>query len=298
MRKALFPFWVVVCVVFVHACAEDPVFYNHDSEEESIEEEILPDSFYCLERSSSFGDVNGYAYEDLGLTSGNLWAKVNLGATELYDYGDYYAWGELSTKKNYTLSTYRFYHSGSSEGYTKYSPQRWAKRYGYQGFYDDLSVLELSDDVAHAEMGGSWRLPTLCDYEELFEETRSEWCAFKDIDSVITGKKKKEEKVDLNAMTEEERAAYKRLQQLLSREGYLFIGKEDKWIFLPGSGYYDERSLVQLGSHGYYWTSAGYARDPNFAHNLAILKGGKKLNALKFRELGFSIRAVCPTEGP
>ena len=45
---------------------------------------------------------------DLGLPSGLLWAKCNLGATAPEEYGDYFAWGETSTKEVYNWSTYRY----------------------------------------------------------------------------------------------------------------------------------------------------------------------------------------------
>ena len=45
---------------------------------------------------------------DLGLPSGLLWATCNLGATNPEGYGNYYAWGETSTKETYNWSTYRY----------------------------------------------------------------------------------------------------------------------------------------------------------------------------------------------
>ena len=37
---------------------------------------------------------------DLGLTSGTIWADRNIGAPSPSDFGDLYAWGEVSKKKN------------------------------------------------------------------------------------------------------------------------------------------------------------------------------------------------------
>jgi len=37
---------------------------------------------------------------DLGLPSGTLWCKYNLGASQPYEYGDYYAWGEITPNKH------------------------------------------------------------------------------------------------------------------------------------------------------------------------------------------------------
>ena len=42
---------------------------------------------------------------DLGLQSGTKWANMNLGATNISDYGDYYSWAETYPKEKYSLST-------------------------------------------------------------------------------------------------------------------------------------------------------------------------------------------------
>lgn len=44
---------------------------------------------------------NGHEYVDLGLPSGLLWAKCNVGAASETAYGDYYAWGETTKKSTY-----------------------------------------------------------------------------------------------------------------------------------------------------------------------------------------------------
>ena len=43
---------------------------------------------------------------DLGLPSGIKWASKNLGATYEYQYGGYYAWGELTPRNNFTANDY------------------------------------------------------------------------------------------------------------------------------------------------------------------------------------------------
>ena len=92
---------------------------------------------------------------DLGLPSGILWAKYNVGATpgetaESY-YGDYYAWGELETKSDYSWSTYEF---GASSPFSKYDK-------------DGKTVLEAENDVATATYGEGYRMPTKTEIDEL-----------------------------------------------------------------------------------------------------------------------------------
>lgn len=48
------------------------------------------------------GYINGHGYIDLGLPSGTKWATCNVGASKVNDYGEYYAWGEVKPKSEYT----------------------------------------------------------------------------------------------------------------------------------------------------------------------------------------------------
>ena len=98
-------------------------------------------------------------YVDLGLSV--KWAKCNLGATNPEDFGDYFAWGELQPKSDYQWSTYLY---GSDYGQlTKYCDNA---SIGKDGYTDDLTVLEQSDDAAYAALGGQFRMPT---QEEVYE---------------------------------------------------------------------------------------------------------------------------------
>ena len=92
------------------------------------------------------GTENGYAYVDLGLSV--KWATCNVGASKPEDYGDYFAWGETTTKSTYNWSTYK-YCKGAYNNLTKYNTSS-----GY-GSVDNKTTLELSDDAARANWGGS-----------------------------------------------------------------------------------------------------------------------------------------------
>ncbi len=48
----------------------------------------------------------GEFWVDLGLPSGILWAKYNVGANSPEEYGGYYAWGETEEKESYAMDTY------------------------------------------------------------------------------------------------------------------------------------------------------------------------------------------------
>ena len=99
-------------------------------------------------------------YVDLGIEVDGkkiYWAKCNLGADSETDYGDYFAWGEVTGtnegKANFADdgSTYYF---GTYPFFTKYTGS-------------DLSMLEKEDDAAYAALGGKFRMPTKAEIEAL-----------------------------------------------------------------------------------------------------------------------------------
>jgi hypothetical protein len=108
----------------------------------------------------------GYEYVDLGLPSGLLWAKCNVGAETETDYGDYFTWGASAncTSTAITVDWQNYpYGNGTSDpgatGMTKYNET------------DGLTTLEPCDDAAHIVMGGKWRMPTYAEYQELLNYT-------------------------------------------------------------------------------------------------------------------------------
>ena len=96
------------------------------------------------------GTENGHNYVDLGLLSGLKWATCNVGATTPEEYGGYYAWGETTTKIEYT-----------EENCLTSGKQM-----------NDISG-NAQYDAATANWGGAWRMPT---YDELNElNTQCTW---------------------------------------------------------------------------------------------------------------------------
>ncbi len=96
------------------------------------------------------GSINGHDWEDLGLSV--KWATCNVGASSPSGYGDYYAWGEVSTKSEYTESNSRTYgkQMGSICGNSTY-------------------------DVARYKWGSPWRLPSASEIKELVDNCTWEW---------------------------------------------------------------------------------------------------------------------------
>jgi len=121
---------------------------------------------------------------DLGLSV--LWSNMNVGATDEYDPGVFFAWGETYSKKIYTLPTYTY----CTFGYGTSGIVTWHKYFfGYTGTAssypdvasnldnhnghgsttDNLKVLQSSDDAATANWGNGWRTPTPEEWQELID---------------------------------------------------------------------------------------------------------------------------------
>ena len=88
-----------------------------------------------------------HEYVDLGLSV--KWATCNVGATTPEGYGNYYAWGETSTKSSYSSSNYTY--------------------------TSNPSTLPLTADAARVNWGGNWRMPTKAEQDELRSSSNCTW---------------------------------------------------------------------------------------------------------------------------
>ena len=93
--------------------------------------------------------IDPHEYVDLGLPSGTLWAKMNVGANSETDYGDYYQYGKGANTYQIT--------SGESN---------------YSGVENPLAA---SADTATQAWGGRWHMPTSAQCQELMDNTTQEW---------------------------------------------------------------------------------------------------------------------------
>ncbi|MCQ2071721.1 MAG: Ig-like domain-containing protein [Bacteroidaceae bacterium] len=194
-----------------------------------------------------------YGYVDLGLSV--KWATCNVGATKPEEYGDYFAWGETSPKANYSFSTYK-YCKGSYDTMTKYCDS------SSFGTVDYKTVLDLSDDAAHVNWGGSWRMPTDAEFNELLNSSNCTWTW-----------------TTMNGVN-----------------GYKVVSKKSgyagNWIFLPAAGCRDDADLRNVGSDGGYWSSSLYWSYNCYAYGLGINSGGS-YTGNGYRCRGLSVRPVC-----
>lgn len=155
-------------------------------------------------------NVKDHEYVDLGLPSGTLWAICNVGASKPEEYGNYFAWGETTPKKEYSYSTYKWC-KGSNKTFSKYCTS------SSYGTVDNKTELEPEDDAATANWGNNWCVPTESQIKELYNSsyTTTKWTTLNGISGrMITSKK--------NGNT----------------------------LFLPASGYYSNTSRNNIGTNG------------------------------------------------
>src|SRR5574344_1406072 len=136
---------------------------------------------------------------DLGLSV--KWASCNVGATTPEGYGGYYAWGETEEKSDYSWKTYKYYNSSTDE---------------YINISSNISGTQY--DVAHVKWGGSWRMPTHAEFDELYSKCTSTWTTYNGVN------------------------------------GIKFVGPNGNSIFLPAAGGRWCTDVDLRGSYGFFWS--------------------------------------------
>lgn len=144
---------------------------------------------------------------DLGLSV--KWATFNIGADFPEEYGDYFAWGETATKSTYTSDNSTTYGLSTTELQSR-------------GIVGSDGNLTAAYDAAIVNWGGSWRMPTKDEMDELINNCTWTW-------------------ITLNGVN-----------------GYQVSGNGN-FIFLPAAGYRYGASLYYAGSYGYYWSATPYS---------------------------------------
>lgn len=245
MKHSLFKaIAALLCAVLSVSCVEgtaDPVQVEDPADSGQVEGSVNSGLFNepAPEKDTFVEAV------DLGLSV--KWASCNIGATKPEEYGGYYAWGETKTKSFYHWATYKWSY-----------PDSYILKYNTS---DNKTVLEAEDDVAHVKLGGSWRMPTIDEWNELIE-----YCVWT-YDS--------------------------------ESKGYKVVGKNsDAFIFLPLAGVLTEYcGENHIGFLGHYWSSSVcfdyWSYDiATFACSLYLDNYGEVSSSHSPRYAGCSIRAV------
>ena len=188
---------------------------------------------------------------DLGLSV--KWAACNLGGDRPELNGDFFAWGDPAIY--YEEGQANYYNAGFNYGYLggyiwdnykwtdnnnnliKYNCQ---ERYGIVDNKLELSDYYYEDDAARIILGGTWRLPTYSEIQEL---------------------------VELCSWQQAKRQRYR---------GVIVTGPNGNSIFIPLAGYRDKRdyiSSVNFDSIGKYWSSSVIKDSCLGAYYLSITAG-------------------------
>lgn len=181
------------------------------------------------DREDNAGVTSKHEAVDLGLSV--KWATCNVGANNPEEFGDYFAWGETEPKSAYTTENSKTY--GKIIGDISGNPEY---------------------DAATANWGGSWRMPTRAEIQELISYSTWTWTTQNSV------------------------------------PGYKVTSPNGNSIFLPAAGCRYGSSLFNAGSNGYYWSSPPYELT-YYACSLRFF-GGDYYYYWIYRINGLSVRPV------
>ena len=202
-------------------------------------------------------DYKGHEYVEIG---GLKWATMNIGASQPSDYGLYFAWGDT---QGYTAEQVG---SGEGQKYFGWEDYKYGNRTSSPGATgmtkynetDGKTVLEAVDDAAVANWGGSWRMPTIDDFQALGAAVNTTWT------------------------------------QVNNVYGILCTDKTDssKTLFFPAAGYCDYGSVEGVGSSGGYWSSSLYTKRRQRAYYLSFNSNNANWGSYNDRYVGYAVRPV------
>lgn len=180
---------------------------------------------------------------DMG--TGVKFACCNVGADSPIGYGDYFAWGEITPKSTYTWATYKWC-NGASSNITKYC------LHSNLGTVDKKIQLELADDAARANWGGTWRMPTIDELEKLNSECTWTWTTLSNV------------------------------------KGYEVTAENGNTLFLPAAGRSGGGAYIDEGG---FWSSSLQLSNDQYSRFLGFRSNYHSVD-LHFRYFGRSVRPV------
>ena len=229
-------------------------------------------------RTRKEGDeiINGYEFVDMGLSV--KWAKYNIGASQVNEYGWYFQWGGIIPYNSdrtpvtggaainfWYNSTCPHWVSGT-ETNSKWSKYTNTNGYSSTGMRDGKLILDPWDDAAHVYVGGWSRMPTVEEFNELLNACNTTWVY----------------NIDLSGG--------------LSVYGCNFTLKADssKKVFFPAAGYITDASMTGVGSTGRCWLSSHHSDLQYMGRYVSTSDGSYTLGSM-LRCNGLPIRAVLPS---
>ena len=188
-----------------------------------------------------------HEWVDLGLPSGTLWATCNVGANAPEEFGHQFAWGETAPKETYSWDNYKWCENGLLTKYCNDSSF---------GPVDNKVELDPEDDAAYVNWGPSWRMPTVAQLEELYDNCTQQWTTMNGV------------------------------------KGILVTGPNGNTMFLPAAGFNWGDNNTGEGTSGDIWSRELYTSYCTFALDLMYHYEGWRAPAKGTRAFGNSVRPV------
>ena len=209
-------------------------------------------------RTNVQGGINipSIEFVDLGLPSGTLWMKCNIGAEKETDYGLYFQWGDtVGYEGDFEFTWSNCPGNGGNSYYNEPALSTWGTTNLTNG------VLNTSVDAAYAHTKGKAKMPTRAQFHELNLNTNNEWVTIDGVKGVKFTNK----------------------------------NDSSKYIFIPASGCRDESYLDCRGDNGYYWSSTLNSDFVSGAYRLGFSSSGYDVNSYH-RYYGLPVRGVASTD--
>ena len=251
--------FVIMCVVAVVALAAWWMFkgnssstYNNVESEQSVEQTNSSET--AEQQQQALPEICNEQAVDLGLSSGTIWAGWNVGATSAEQCGDYYAWGETKTKKEYSNFNYFDLKNGADfEDFTTY--------YNEGG---KTSIRCSNRDVAWVKWGHQWAIPTKDQADELVRECTWTWMKYNGANGfAVTGPNGK--------------------SLFLPAAGEHYTGLD--------SSQKDVNEVMWVGEQAWYWTSELNKDYSASAYIISFVQKKAEVD-VDGRSSGFSVRPV------
>ena len=196
---------------------------------------------------------NGFEYVDLGLPSKTMWATCNVGSSTPEDEGLLFQFGHIDGYK-YMDENHKF--KTNDQNLEDGSAREYIPITSSGKVYKINEILVLTDDAAHVNMGGKWRMPTKDELEELFNNTTH------------------------------------KVETINGVKGMLFTSKiNNKRLFIPFAGYWYNGGFRSAGSYAVVWSSQVSPSNVNCAFRLSCDSSGYATFNVT-RSYAFSVRGV------
>ena len=214
----------------------------------------------AIQEDTLYEDANGHDYVEI---AGMKWATKNIGADAVTDAGLYFQWGDTQGytaeqvgteegQKAFTWADYKFSSDAEGTSMTKYNNT------------DGKTVLDLEDDAARANWGGSWRMPTTEEMQAFGAAVNAVWTN----DYNNTGV-----------------------------AGLVCTDKTDntKVVFFPAAGGCGRGIVRGVGSYGICWSSSLNSDSIEDSFQLDFNDVGADWSSEHIRFYGYSIRPILDT---